>query len=329
VNRIGSAAAHLPVLLGPVRLLATEARIDGVGANRHRIDGPHDATAGVLAALDEHGRVRAVVTDYGSHPTVLGHDNLSWSADWPGAARRALSGALAGLTAFPGTDHGEPVDEAPVVLFLQGAAGDASARFVRRQQTFDEADRLGGRYAGQVLDALLEAPVGEASGRLSVGRATVTLPTKRTLARDAALEREEQARSAWEEVRRTHADGSPAERLARTRYEGALVDRRMAEAELPPALTLPLTVVALGGRAWLHLPVELFASLALRIRAASPFPATRVVGYTDGYVGYVADADAHRDGVYEAGVSLFDIDGSEQLCEAAIALLQETAGVAR
>jgi hypothetical protein len=325
VDRIAAAAGRLPGSLRPVRVVATEAGVHGVGANRHRIDGPHDPTAGVLATLDEHGCVHAVVTDYGSHPTVLGHDNLLWSADWPGAARRALSGALTGLTAFPGTDGGEPATRAPVVLFLQGAAGDSSARFVRRQQTFDEADRLGGRYAGQVLDALLEAAVDEVPGRLSVGRTTVTLPTKRTLAPEAALEREEQARSAWEEVRRTHPDGSPAERLARTRYEGALVDRRLIEAELPPTLTLSLTVVALGGRAWVHLPVELFASFALRIRAASPFPATRVVGYTDGYLGYIADADAHRDGVYEAGVSLFDIDASEQLCEAAIALLRETA----
>jgi hypothetical protein len=99
----------------------------------------------------------------------------------------------------------------------------------------------------------------------------------------------------------------------------------MAEAGLPATFELPLTVVALGGRAWVHLPVELFASFALRIRAASPFAATRVIGYTDGYLGYVADAEAHRDGVYEAGVSLFDPDASERLCDAAIALLRRTA----
>jgi len=324
VERIAAAAAGLPESLRPTRLVASEARVHGVGANRHRIDGPHDATAGVLAALDEHGRVRAVVTDYGCHPTVLGHDNLLWSADWPGAARRALSGALTGLTAFPGNDGEDDAAGDPVVLFLQGAAGDASARFVRREQTFAEAGRLGGRYAGQVLDALLSETDG-VGGPLGVGRTRLTLPTKRTLPREVTLEREQQARSAWEEVRRTHADGSPPERLARTRHEGAFVDRRLAEAGLPPTLELPLTVVALGGRAWVHLPVELFASFALRIRAASPFSATRVVGYTDGYLGYVADADAHRDGSYEAGVSLFDVDAGEQLCAAAIDLLGETA----
>jgi hypothetical protein len=324
VDRIAAAAGRLPGALRDVRLVATEGRVDGVGGNRHRPDGPHDRTFGVLTALDENGTAVFVVTDYGCHPTVLGHDNLLWSADWPGAARRALSGALSSLASSLGTAE-NPAPEAPTVLFLQGAAGDSSARFVRRSQTFAEADRLGGRYAAQVLDALLAAPPAELSGPLTVARRTVTLPTKRTLPLALASEREQSARAAWNEVRRTHPDGSPDERLARTRHEGAVVDRHLAEAGLPATLDLPLTVVTLGDRAWVHLPVELFASFALRIRARSPFVATRVIGYTNGYLGYIADAEAHRNGVYEAGVSMFDDEGSEQLCEAAIDLLREAA----
>jgi hypothetical protein len=330
VDRIAEAAGGLPDRLSPVRLLLAEAQVRGVGANRHRPDGPHDPTAGVLAALDGHGRVAAVVTDYGSHPTVLGHGNLLWSADWPGAARRALAGALAGLAPFPGgTADEDGADDdaaaAPVVLFLQGAAGDSSARFVRRGQTFDEADRLGGLYAAQALTALLDAGDATLDGPVTVARTTVTLPTKGSVPLPVAVAQEAQARAEWEAVRRTEAEGSPPERLARTRHEGAFAALRMAEQGLPPTLELPLTVVAIGRHAWVHLPVELFASLALRIRADSPFAGTRVVGYTDGYFGYVADAAAHRDGVYEAGVSLVDAGASEQLCDAAIALLQDTA----
>jgi hypothetical protein len=101
----------------------------------------------------------------------------------------------------------------------------------------------------------------------------------------------------------------------------------MAESGLPESFDLPLTAVAVGGNAWVHLPVELFATYGLRIRAAGPFDATRVVGYTDGYFGYVADAAAHRDGVYEAAVSLFDPDAGDRLCAAAIDLVRETAAV--
>lgn len=324
VDRVAEAARLLPARLRPVRLLATERTVSGVGANRHRPDGPHDGTAGVLAAVDETGTVVAVVTDYGSHPTVLGHENLLWSADWPGAARRALTAALAGLSPFSGDAAGTP-HERPVVLFLQGAAGDSSARFVRRDQSFAEVDRLGGLFAAQVLRGVLEAAPATLDGPIRVRRTTVTLPTRSSAPLPVAEEREAAARAAWEEVRRAHPEGSPTERLARTRHEGALATLRMAELSLPPEMELPLTVIAIGDRAWVHLPVQLFASYALRIRAASPFAATRVVGYTDGYVGYVPDANAYEAGSYEAGVSLFDPPACEQLCQAAIEILLETA----
>src|SRR5665648_120711 len=107
VKQIAGAAGLLPPRLRPVRLLFAQGRVNGVGANRHRIDGPHDDTVGLLAAVDEAGSVSAVLVDYASHPTVLGHDNVLWSADWPGAARRALADALARLVPFPGQAAGE------------------------------------------------------------------------------------------------------------------------------------------------------------------------------------------------------------------------------
>ncbi|NKE64143.1 hypothetical protein FXN61_48680, partial [Lentzea sp. PSKA42] len=78
-----------------------------VGANRHRLDGPHDETVGVLTLHHLDGTAAALLFDYASHPTVLGADNLAWSADWPGVTRRNLA------------------EVAPVAAFLQGAAGDA------------------------------------------------------------------------------------------------------------------------------------------------------------------------------------------------------------
>jgi hypothetical protein len=103
----------------------------------------------------------------------------------------------------------------------------------------------------------------------------------------------------------------------------------VAEIGLPPAVELPVTVVALGDDAWLHLPVELFTSLGLAIRAGSPFARTRVVGYTDGYFGYVADRTAHQAGVYEASASLFDAAAGRRLVEASINLLRRVWAEAR
>ncbi|MCU1615758.1 MAG: hypothetical protein JWO98_3298 [Frankiales bacterium] len=322
VARIAGAARDLPGRLQAVRLLAAEGPVGGVGANRHRADGPHDPTVGLLAAVAEDGGVVAALVNYASHPTVLGHGNLLWSADWPGATRRALAGALAGLRPFGGAQAAGAGH--PAVLFLQGAAGDVSARFVRRGQNFEEADRLGGLLAGQALAALLDHAE-DVDGEIVVARTTAVLPTRGGGSPADARAAEAGARAEWVAVRREHTDGGPEERLARTRHEGALAALRMAETGLPPSVELPLSVVAVGRHAWVHVPVELFASFGLRLRKGSPFPATRVVGYTDGYLGYVPDAAAYRDGVYESGVSLFGPDGGEQLCAAVFELLEQVA----
>ena len=99
----------------------------------------------------------------------------------------------------------------------------------------------------------------------------------------------------------------------------------LADAGIPPTLELPIAAVALGEAAWINLPVELFASFGLAIRERSPFPWTRVIGYTNGYFGYVADETAHRDGVYEASASRFDARGGQVLVEAAVDLLRSLA----
>lgn len=243
----------------------------GIGANRNDPAGPHDDSTGVLTLGDV-----VTVADYACHPTVLGRDNLRYSADFPGAAR-AVVGTLA---------------------FLQGAAGDASTRFVRREQSFAEADRLG-RTLGAAIRSAVGAPV---SGPVRVRRDTVTVP-----------------------VRAIPADDPPVPaltgRLLESRREGARLLGRLRAADLPASFDLPISVVEVGPIAWVHLPVEPFGSYAAAIVAASRHPVTRVIGYTDGYFGYLADAAAHAVGTYEAQASMFDPAAGDLLVAAAVELL--------
>jgi hypothetical protein len=50
-----------------------------------------------------------------------------------------------------------------------------------------------------------------------------------------------------------------------------------------------------------------------------------VIGYTDGYFGYVADGPAFEAQVYEAASSMFDASAGETLRDAALALLGRVA----
>ena len=285
------------------RLSWTRVDAPGVGANRHHPDGPHDTSSGVLAVHTADGLL-ALLLDYASHPTVLGPDNLSYSADWPGATRRALTAALGPTVA---------------VGFLQGAAGDVSPRFVRRSRKASELDRLGGLLAGPVLRALPTAgPLPAYVPYLR--RSTATVPVRRLPSAAESERTLAEARSAVAALPDPHA---PSARIAVTRLEGAETTERLRAAALPASLTLPLSVVTLGpDHAWVHLPVELFASLGLRLRSASPRPETRVIGYTDGYFGYIPDREGVESGCYEALTSYVTAEGAEALFAAAKSALQ-------
>jgi hypothetical protein len=324
VDRLAGAAGSLPGRLGPCWPVLAEGHAPEAGGNRNDPSGPHDASVGVLALVDPSGAVAASLIDYANHGTVLGDQNLEWSADWPGAMRRSLSEAMASLQPFAISPDGSASGSAAAglaIAFLQGAAGDASPRFVRRSQSFSEVDRLGGLVAAAALDALLQAQAVSGELRIALRRASVTVPTRDLPTLEEARRRSAELEAGWLAARSAGVP-APQERIARTRYEGSLMLAALAEAGMPRTVDLPISAVAIGEAAWIHLPVELFASYGLAIRERSPFSWTRVVGYTDGYFGYVADEAAHRDGVYEASASRFDPVGGKVLVDAALDLLR-------
>jgi hypothetical protein len=327
IAQLADAARALPPGLEPCWPLLGQGQAPSAGGNRNDPAGPHDSSVGILGLIGADGRLTAAVVDYASHATVLGHDNFAWSADWPGAARRVLAAALSSASPFPpSASTADTPRRGPVIAFLQGAAGDASPRWVRRSQGFEEAERLGGLVAAAALAGLFEsAPVAGAM-RVAVRQRVVSLATRRLPDAGEVQRRVAETEAAW---RAAQSAGAPAgeERVARTRHEGALMLRALSAAGLPSAIECPISVVAVSGGAWVHLPVELFASLGLAIRAESPFRWTRVIGYSDAYLGYVADRAAHRDGVYEALASPFDPAAGDALVEAAVGLLGEAAAL--
>jgi neutral ceramidase len=289
----------------PVSLSMRQRVVAGVGTNRISPGGSHDATVGVLTVsrLDD-AAVLAVLLDYATHPTVLPATNLQWSADWPGAARSRLRDA---------------VGRHAVIGFLQGAAGDVSTRFTRGAQDFAEAARIGSVLADAVAAALAE-PGEKVHGPIRTLAGMATLPV-RAVPKLARAEQEE----ADSEVALAAVPGDPGDpvvRLAQTRLDGARVQRALAAAALPATLDLPIEVVAIGTHAWVHCPVELFASLGAELQRRSPFACTRVIGYTNGYFGYLADRATYAGGGYEVLSSLFAPAAADLLIETVGDLLE-------
>jgi hypothetical protein len=198
------------------------------------------------------------------------------------------------------------------VLFVNGAAGDLGTRFTRRRQDAAEVERLGGLLAEAAEKALRDArPL---DGPLRQESMTVALVPRRVSPHPLTP-------SPHPEGTRLGEGESPGQRrIAETRAQGEIM--LAALRALPQgaiATSCQLAGWRLGELVLVGVPGELFASFGEQIAAASDKP-TLVLGYTNGYVGYLADGDAFAAGTYEALASPYGPEDGERVAAAAMAL---------
>ncbi len=318
VTRVTTLAAELAGRPAePVIANWSHHRAIGLGANRLDPSGPHDDRVGVLILRSAAtGALRTLVLHAANHPTVFGPANLRWSADWPGATRRVLRATAAAMNDASGV-----AGTVPTVLFLQGAAGDVSARFTRRGSDAAEVARLGTIAAAAGIQAIARDG-SQLQGSLRHASRVVELD-RRPLPSVEATERELAEATAARSRLDTLPPLDPRVRLTQSRLDGARIQRSLVAANPTSTIRFPISATAIGDLALVQLPVELFTSISDRICSDSPFPVTRIVGYADGYLGYMVDEPAFRHGTYEALSSLFLPSAADDLVREAHRLLKE------
>lgn len=293
VAAAGATIADARRRLAPVDLVVGAADAAGVCANRNDPAGSCDPRLTVLATRRRDGATQAVVVHFACHPTVLGADNPLASADFPGALRRSVADALA------------PGGAAPAVLFVNGAAGDVSTRFTRRGQDAGEVERVGRALAAVAIAALDAAA--PAAGPLRHGSVAVRLPRRQAGA--------DPVRADATAPPGGHAAVAANRRIAETRAQGAAM---LAALEADPDAPVPDRLVldgwTVGGATLVAVPGELFAALAPA--AGDPRAPVLVVGYANGYAGYLADRAAYAAGTYEALASPFAPGTGERVAAA-------------
>lgn len=259
--------------------------LDGVGGRRgadtgeRRVPvdllrfGPADRPVGVLGVVPV-------------HPTVLPASSSVVSGDLAAWIRDQLRARLPG---------------SPWVVVATGAAGDVSTRWTRTAQTADEGRRLAGLAAEQ-LAALVAAPgrAWTADDGIAAARATLPLP-----ARKDDRDRLDGLHDAFAAQLAGLADDDPAGRAAVTALQGvaAAADRAGDEAAVP----LELAAVRLGELTLQGIGGEPF--LSLRDAAA---PAV-LLGYANGYAGYLPTAADFATPGYEVLISPFRPDAAERV----------------
>jgi hypothetical protein len=323
-----------PARLGLGRAVAA------IGRNRRSADGPLDEEVLVVRFDREDGGPLAVLYVHGCHPTALGHDNLAYSADWPGAAAREIESALPG--AIPLFALGAHADVDPRTRDLLDLAVEDQSLGV----SFEQMEALGrelGRAVAEAASAVESAPgarVGAAASRVQIpvhgadGSEEAyadALARRRSEALDAlGLEPDAKLRTG-ELFRLTHERTRGLEpevmreRIARSRLY--LRDRtapRFAGGRMPD---VEVQVLRLGEALLLGIPAEPTVDVGLEWKRRAPSPYAAVVAIANGWLRYLphprnfGEPLAHQK--YEVLMSTFVPDAAERILDEATRLGRE------
>lgn len=268
--------------LEPFQVRTAKGPTPPVGSERHTGAAPGgDLT--VIQCKTESGKLLTLY-NFPCHPTVLGPDNLLVSADFTAGIEALLEGDMA--------------------VFLNGAAGDISTRFTRRESTFAECSRMSQIAATHILSLIQDLPLSQPEPLRGIHTTVSLLP--RPIEPVETAQAELQNRTAqWEDAKLTGADASSL-RLLKTYVEGAWVNLEFAKTMAGiRQLDLPVTVFRFAGLEFATIPGELFSSL-------QP-DGLSIIAYTNGYFRYVCPEEAYAQNHYEAMAAIIARGEGERL----------------
>ena len=280
VSACAAAAANLDYFV----VRTARGPLPQVGTERHTGEIPK----GELTALQfrtERGK-NLIFYNFPCHPTVLSAENLQVSADFVGSM--------------------EPLLDADMAMFVNGAAGDISTRFTRREATFAECRRMGSMAAEQIK-ALLEAAPFRVPEPIRGIHTRITLQVRQVEPLEKAQKRLEELTAQWKAAETAGAAAREI-RILKSYAEGAGVSLQFSQTMGGiRKLELPVTVFRFAGLRFVSVPGELFSVLRP--------PQTVILGYANGYYRYIAHRGAYDAGYYEAMAAIVEKGSGERLKE--------------
>lgn len=261
--------------------------------------GPVDPELTVLCVNHQGAKIPsqcfATYVNFAMHPDTTG--GTKYSADWPGALARTLSG-------WHGPNH--------ITLVANGTCGNINHvdfHWACPQSGPGEQNRIGTILGAAVFQACKTLrPVG--TGPLRARKEHVELALQ-----SVTQEQIEQARAVL-------ASGKSDRTVPFLKLVEAHRIMDVARREGKP-IRAEVQVVALGAElAWVGLPGEVFVEHGIAIKKRSPFPITFVVELANDNIGYVPDRRSYAEGNYEPISARCAPGSGEKLVEIAVSLLE-------
>lgn len=282
VDAAAAACMDAAAGLETFRIRTARGQMPPVGSERHTgetVKG--DLT--VAEILLESGK-KLIFYNFPCHPTVLPAANLLVSADFVGEIEKHL--------------------DADLTVFANGAAGDISTRFTRRESTFEECARMG-KLAAEYIRNLLEKATIVEPAPLTGATAMVTLPARQAEPEEAARRQLEETTRKWQQAIKDGADAGTV-RILKSYVEGAGVNLEFARSMVGiQEFSVPVTVFRFAGLKFATVPGEFYSTLLM--------PETVAICYANGYYRYIADRNAYDSGHYEALAAIVARSGGEIL----------------
>jgi len=312
IQGITDAACEAVEAVEPAELAVASAQVDGVGCNRLDPDGPRDPEAGLLIVRRSADKsLLAVQMIYSMHPTVMHEDSTLASSDFPGYTRQQIESEMPGCR----------------VIYQNGPCGNLSPRYHVKAQTFAEAERLGNRLAGFVLDAIRSVQDIDYSSEISVSGRHVRVPLNARAypCFSEAEKKLEEAVAEYERLKAENAGHGPVRTaecvtfgaeevvtMARAQADGTLAEfkKQYAEAEVQVLCAGDLCIAGLPGEWFVEYSLDIKKQVDGKIFVAA---------LTNGDLqGYITTKGAKG---YEASLSLFPPAAGELLVDAALSLM--------
>lgn len=312
----------------PVSLKVGVAEISTISQNRRDPEGPQETILKVLLAAAAGGAEPvATVMNYACHATVLEHDNMLYSADFPGVAASLVEHAVGGTG-----------------IYMQGTCGDINPAWMRHD--FEEIRRVGGIVGAAAVRTAHELrPLGEGQSVINLSwnedlpvatapgavvsdislkavRTFLDLPRK-NLPEIGVIEAEIAGLEA--KIAALAPDDVAGRRALRPRLNQLRLDR-VSKQRFPMTAGATQRVEVQAFRispqlAVAMLPGEFFVQTGREIARRSKFEHTFVCAYANDYAGYFAPAEQFACAGYEVGSTRFEPEAEGRIVDAAVELL--------
>ena len=309
VEGIVEAVADADKILQDARIAIGTQNVVGLCSNRRSPNGPFDPELAVLEVDSSDGRkLIGCAFNYACHPTVLGPTNLQFSADFPGYASDTVEQFLRRKL---GKDKRE-------VLFLNGASGNISTRFTRREASFEEAERIGRSFGMGIIGAMQSIKKTSPEIVISTTSEMIKLPQRRLPPLDFVRTDLKRSEEMLKKLRTSGASEGQI-RVVESMTEGGkalLAAYDYAKKFVDREFEVEVQVFKLGEIATLcAVPAELFVEFGLQIKSQVERLTPLIVGYANGYVGYVLTEEAYREGGYEALSTFLEQDAGTRIVD--------------